>query len=80
MQTGERVMVDTATYQLMHPRSRVVPELAQAEARQRLISSRIKLDSWPKNVKKSEELSEKVSMLLPSSIFAFRLRAKKWSK
>lgn len=73
-------MVDTATYQLMHPTSRVAPEAAHAAAIQRHMMSRIRQDSWPKSVKKSEELSDKISMLLPSSIFGFRLRAKKWSE
>lgn len=39
-----------------------------------------KLDPWPRTVNKREELSEKAYVLLPSTIFGFRLQAKKWSE
>ncbi|KAG6353979.1 hypothetical protein INS49_004950 [Diaporthe citri] len=71
----ERFMVDMATYKLMHPFSNpsgaVTAELIEDQVS-------VKLDPWPRKVDKTEELSDKAAMILPSTIFGFRLQAKKW--
>lgn len=75
LQTEDRFMVDMATYQLMHPipNLAVMPPTFEDQVY-------VKLDPWPRKVDKTEELSDKAAMLLPSTIFGFRLQAKKWSK
>lgn len=75
VQTEDRFMVDMATYQLMHPipNLAVMPPTFEDQVY-------VKLDPWPRKVDKTEELSDKAAMLLPSTIFGFRLQAKKWSK
>lgn len=75
-------MIDTATYHLMHSKSRMVPTPeahTQAAAHMGLFILP-KIDPWPKSVKNNEQLSDQTLMLLPSSVFGFRLRAKKWSE
>jgi len=69
-------MVDVATYRLMHPASWDPQPMMLPNT----YGMRAKLDPWPTKVNKTEELSEKASMLLPGTIFGFRLQAKKWSK
>lgn len=70
-------MVDLATYQLMHPFSN-----SSGTAAAEFIPNQgsMKLDPWPRRVDKTEELSDKAAMLLPNTIFGFRLQAKKWSE
>jgi hypothetical protein len=70
-------MVDMATYKLMHPASTAaIPPTHPLDRDVRYA----KLDPWPVSVKKTEDLSAKASMLLPSTIFGFRIQAKKWSE
>lgn len=88
-------MVDMATYNLMYPTTntppRSVPQMHPMRqfgaGPPRLITDvimgdqeSVKLDPWPLKVYKSEEISDKMVMLLPSTIFGFRLQAKKWSE
>lgn len=74
VQAEERFMVDMATYQLMHPTSDpMVPQLVEDPVS-------VKLDPWLRKVDKTKELSGKTAMLLPGTIFGFRLQAKKWSE
>lgn len=70
-------MVDMATYQLMHPFSNSSGAGTTGPIDDQMS---MKLDPWPRKVHKTEELSDKAAMLLPSTIFGFRLQAKKWSE
>lgn len=70
-------MVDVSTYKLMHPYTSA-PRGPTGPSP--LDKGHANLDPWPMRVNKSEELSEKAYMLLPTTIFGFRLQAKKWSK
>lgn len=77
VQAEERFMVDMATYQLMHPIS-IPPGPVMQQPFEDPVT--LKLDPWPRKVDKIEELSDKTAMLLPSTMFGFRLQAKKWSE
>lgn len=77
VQAEDRFMVDMATYQLMHPVPNPSGSAMPPPFEDQVY---VKLDPWPRKVDKTEELSDKAAMLLPSTIFGFRLQAKKWSK
>lgn len=81
-QNEERVMVDMATFRLMHPATvdpRGPPGMEEVVG---AVDNAVwaKLDPWPRTVNKTEDLPEKAFMLLPSTIFGFRLQAKNWSE
>lgn len=68
-QIEERFMVDMKTYEHMHEKE---PDV--------VIEEHSRLDPWPMTISKTKDLSAKDFMLLPNSIFGFKLKAKKWSE
>ncbi|KAL1882840.1 hypothetical protein Daus18300_000478 [Diaporthe australafricana] len=70
-------MVDMSTYKLMHVASYAAPPPMPGGSDDDGHEP-TKFDPWPRRIKKSRDLSDKKFMLLPSSIFGFRLQAKKW--
>jgi hypothetical protein len=64
-----RVVVDMFTYSKMHSIKITHPSIYDIS----------RFDPWPKQIPREKELDDSMILLLPPTVFGFKLQEKQWS-